>query len=219
MARENANQAVKSDTKELVLDAAERLFAREGFHNTSLRAITGEAGVNLAAVNYHFGSKMALLEAVFDRRLIPLNAVRRERLEQVREIAREEGHPPRVDEIFRAVIEPTLAFHGSGPGTEHFVTLVGRAMSEPGDTVNEIFVRHMQPLFKLAFELVREALPALTPQDLFWRMQFSIGCISHIMRMYGKFRLVPPGVVPEADTESLTEMMVRYITAGMETRP
>ena len=52
------------DTKERILDAAERLFAREGFHNTSLRAITGEADVNLAAVNYHFGSKEALLDAV-----------------------------------------------------------------------------------------------------------------------------------------------------------
>ncbi len=219
MARANANQEVKSDTKELILDAAERLFARDGYHNTSLRAITGEAGVNLAAVNYHFGSKMALLEAIFDRRLIPLNTVRHERLEQVREIAREEGHPPRVDEIFRAVLEPTLAFRDLGPDTEHFITLAGRAMSEPGDTVNEIYVRHMQPLFTLAFETLREALPDVSPQELFWRMQFAIGCISHIMRMYGKFRLAPEGVALKADSETLTEMLVRFITPGMETRP
>ena len=45
------------DTKQKILAAAEDLFATEGFHQTSLRAITGRAGVNLAAVNYHFGSK------------------------------------------------------------------------------------------------------------------------------------------------------------------
>jgi len=83
-----------SDTKERILDSAEYFFARKGFHNTSLRAITGRAGVNLAAVNYHFGSKEALLEAVFERRLVPLNRVRRQNLEVVRETARKEGRTP-----------------------------------------------------------------------------------------------------------------------------
>ena len=52
------------DTKEKILDAAERLFAEHGFASTSMRDITTEADVNLAAVNYHFGSKLALLQAV-----------------------------------------------------------------------------------------------------------------------------------------------------------
>jgi len=40
-----------SSTKERILDAAERLLAKKGFEATSLRAITAEADVNLAAVN------------------------------------------------------------------------------------------------------------------------------------------------------------------------
>nr|MBA3839938.1 helix-turn-helix transcriptional regulator [Thermoleophilaceae bacterium] len=55
------------DTKQRILDAAERRFAAEGFDGTSMRAVTAEADVNLAAVNYHFGSKAALLEAVVGR--------------------------------------------------------------------------------------------------------------------------------------------------------
>ena len=54
------------DTKARILDAAERLFADNGYSATSLRDITNEAGVNLAAVNYHFGSKEALLSAVLE---------------------------------------------------------------------------------------------------------------------------------------------------------
>ncbi|MBW2093068.1 MAG: helix-turn-helix transcriptional regulator [Deltaproteobacteria bacterium] len=53
------------DTKKRILDSAERLIAEEGYHSTSLRAITCDAGVNLAAVNYHFGSKEHLAEEVF----------------------------------------------------------------------------------------------------------------------------------------------------------
>jgi hypothetical protein len=41
-------------------DNAERLFARDGFEATSLRAITAEAGVNLATVNYHFPSRSSI---------------------------------------------------------------------------------------------------------------------------------------------------------------
>jgi AcrR family transcriptional regulator len=81
----------QGDTKQRILDAAEHLFALEGFRGTSLRDITGRAGVNLAAVNYHFGSKEALLRAVMERRLIPLNQVRIERLTKVRDSARQKG--------------------------------------------------------------------------------------------------------------------------------
>ncbi|CAA9412384.1 MAG: Transcriptional regulator, AcrR family, partial [uncultured Rubrobacteraceae bacterium] len=42
-----------TDTKTRILDAAERLFAERGFEGTSIRAVTAEAGANLAAVGYH----------------------------------------------------------------------------------------------------------------------------------------------------------------------
>ena len=61
------------DTRERILDAAERLFMAHGYEGTSMRQITGEAGVNLAAVNYHLGSKEALVQEVFRRRLDWLN--------------------------------------------------------------------------------------------------------------------------------------------------
>ena len=61
-------------TRERILDTAERHFATYGFSGTSLRALTEEAEVNLAAVNYHFGSKEALYEQVFVRRVAPMNA-------------------------------------------------------------------------------------------------------------------------------------------------
>ncbi len=63
-------------TKERLLDSAEHLFSRRGFSATSVRQITAEANVNLAALNYHFGSKEQLISAVFARRLGPLNEER-----------------------------------------------------------------------------------------------------------------------------------------------
>ena len=49
------------DTRERILETAERLFAESGFEGASVRAITSEAQVNLAALHYHFGSKDQLI--------------------------------------------------------------------------------------------------------------------------------------------------------------
>ena len=58
-------------TKIRILDSAEELFARHGFQKVSLRAITTEAGVNVALINYHFGNKIALLNAVLEAQCRP----------------------------------------------------------------------------------------------------------------------------------------------------
>jgi AcrR family transcriptional regulator len=204
------------DTKQRLLDAAERLFAAEGFHNTSLRAVTGEAEANLAAVKYHFGSKEALLEAVFARRLVPLNTLRRDRLEEVRTLARQAGRRPATADILRAFIEPTLRFRESGPGAEAFVRLVGRAIAEPDDTIRKIFLRLVEPLFRYFYESLSEALPGMPRDVLFWRLHFVLGSLSHIMCISGLVHVLPPGVSPSTDAGSLTALLLDFLTAGME---
>ncbi len=206
----------RADTKERILDAAERLFGAEGFHNTSLRGLTSAAGVNLAAVNYHFGSKEALLEAVFERRLVPLNRVRRERLEAVREAARRDRVLPGAADVLRAFIEPTLHFCKMEPGAESFLPLVGRALAEPDDTIRKIFLRHMEPLFLLLYETLCEALPRLSRTQIFWRLHFTIGAMGHTMCMNGRFKILPPGVETPSDAAFLTQVLLDYIVAGME---
>ena len=49
-----------------------------------MRQITSAAGVNLAAVNYHFGSKEALVQAVLKRRLEEVNRERLRLLDELR---------------------------------------------------------------------------------------------------------------------------------------
>ncbi len=52
-----------SDTKETILSCARDLFARNGFNNTSVRAIAGAAGVDAALVHHYFGTKQQLFAA------------------------------------------------------------------------------------------------------------------------------------------------------------
>lgn len=52
-----------------ILEAAEKLFASQGFHGTSVRDIAQEADVNIAMISYYFGSKEKLIEAIFLKRI------------------------------------------------------------------------------------------------------------------------------------------------------
>jgi AcrR family transcriptional regulator len=59
----------KIDKKDHILDVAERVFSEMGYDGASTRLISGEAGVNMAMLNYYFGSKEGLFLAVFDRKI------------------------------------------------------------------------------------------------------------------------------------------------------
>jgi len=59
----------KIDKKDHILDVAERVFSELGYDGASTRAISGEAGVNMAMLNYYFGSKEGLFLAVFNRKI------------------------------------------------------------------------------------------------------------------------------------------------------
>ena len=59
----------KIDKKDHILDVAERVFSEMGFDGASTRMISGEAGVNMAMLNYYFGSKEGLFLAVIERKI------------------------------------------------------------------------------------------------------------------------------------------------------
>ena len=53
-------------TRQHLIDAALGLFAVQGYDGVTTRALTRAAGVNLAAINYHFGGKQGLYRAVIE---------------------------------------------------------------------------------------------------------------------------------------------------------
>ena len=112
-----------SDTRNRLLDAAQRLFVENGIGTSSLRAITTKAGANLASVNYHFGSKEALIHAVFARSLEPLN---QERLANLDRVEAEAGDsPPELEAVLESFLGPTFRMM-EDPRAREFPCLFGR---------------------------------------------------------------------------------------------
>jgi AcrR family transcriptional regulator len=172
--------------------------------------------VNLAAVNYHFGSKEALLEAVIVRRLTPLNEVRRSQLETLLQKAESAGELPACRDVLRSFVEPTLRLRQQGSETEDFIALIGRTLAEPRGIAMAIFMRHMSPLLQRIFYALHLSLPNLSTSDLFWRMHFAMGSLSHVMRCHERHAMVPDNVNIDLPVDALIEDFLDFTTAGME---
>jgi len=204
------------DTKDRILAAAEALFMEQGYAATSLRAITAQANVNLAAVNYHFGSKEALIREVFDRRLGPLNQARLDYLARVEFEAG--GRPLTPEKILEAMIAPVvqLARDPLKRGAV-FLRLLGRALSEPADTMKQVLPIHYRDVVLRFKEALVRALPDVPEQELVWRMHFTFGAMAYAMAGNDALQLITTCEVEGADdAEAIIRRLVPFLAAGLK---
>lgn len=208
---ESARSSPK-DTKERLLDAAEILFADHGFSDASLRGITGEAQVNLAAVNYHFGSKEELFRAVLKRTLEPMND---ERLRLLDETLRRD--PKDLNGILRAFVGPPLRLQRErGPRGADFLRLLGHAQSDPTTKVRDMVIEQFREVFERFSGALMQALPHLPPDEVIWRMIFFVGSMAHTMALSSDIRRLTQGQLPDDDTEAAVARLIRFIRGGLE---
>jgi len=202
------------DTKEQILDAAEELFADRGFDATSLRTITSKAGVNLAAIHYHYGSKEALIEAVLCRRLDDLN---RERLELLDEYEATAGDDAlELEPLLESFLGPPLRLSADpARRAELFIRLLGHAYTQPGDFLVKLFTTRFGGLVQRYLTAFGRALPELPPEEVVWRFHFMIGIMAHTMAGMHKMGSLGVHVTPASDMDAIIARLVTFVAAGM----
>ena len=199
-------------TKDRILDTAERLFARDGIDATSLRTITAEAGVNLAAVNYHFQSKEALMHAVISRRLDPLNAKRLALLESIEADA---GNAPLpLNKVLDALIGPVFEML-RGPG-KVFAPMMGRILWESSELSQKIFQKHLAHVAARFFTAFERALPDLPRVELYWRLLFVFGTVSHTIGAANVLQGISGGACDPSDVEGTLRRLEAFLLAGLK---
>lgn len=204
----------QSETVERILDAAEQLFAEKGFAETSLRLITSKAGVNLAAVNYHFGSKKALIQAVFSRFLGPFCTSLERELD--RRQAKSEA-PASLEELLELLVEQALVVKPrSGNDLSIFMRLLGLAFSQSQGHLRKYLEEVYGKVFRRYMLLVNETAPRIPPIELFWRVHFMLGAAAFSMSGIKALRAMAEtdfGV--HTSIEQVMRMMVPFLAAGM----
>jgi AcrR family transcriptional regulator len=201
------------ETRTRILDAAEELFMQHGFEGTSMRSLTAKAGVNLAAVNYHFGSKDALIEAVFRRRLDPMNAARLAALDELEA----GGRPPAPELIIRAFIRESLRMIEDGKGGgRNFIRLLGRTYTEPSKPIRQLIGQLYAPSMERFKSALERALPHMPGEELVWRMHFMFGTLSYTLAATDTVQLIA-GCKPEDryDARLLEERLTTFLAAGL----
>ena len=210
----DATTSEQRDTKTRILDAAEILFAENGYKRTSIKALAFRAQVNLAAVNYHFGSKHALVEKVVARRLSLINDLRMEKFRQIEEEAARNGTSPPVPALLRAFVEPVFSVTDTLQKGASFLMIEGRAFAEPDHAIRDIFIRHFKPAFTRLSGLMQAALPDLPAPVLRWRLHFAIGALAHALRVCGT-RPVPDFSPPAGPAGMVVSLLVAFLARGM----
>ncbi len=204
------------DTKTRILDSAEHLFAQDGFHITSMRTITSTAEVNLASINYHFGNKESLLQAVIERRLLPLNKIRADEIKKVIAQAEDNSALPTAKALLQAFIDPTLKFRDSSTGARDFITLVGRSLNEPDETVRNCFLALIFPIFEQLRQALQSALPHLSQATLLIRLQFIMGTINQVMCMRNEPLFKNQTQANNNHYNDAMQQLLQFILAGVE---
>jgi AcrR family transcriptional regulator len=203
------------ETRTRILDVAEELFMQHGFEGTSMRVLTAKAGVNLAAVNYHFGSKDALIEALFRRRLDPMNAERIKGLEALE--AESKGKPLGPDAIIRAFVRPGLShLEDAKGGGRNFIRLLGRTYSEPNKPIRALIGQLYAPAMERYKAALERALPQMPREELVWRMHFMFGTLAYTLAATDTVQLIA-GCKPEDryDARLLEDRLTAFLAAGL----
>lgn len=207
-----------ADTRERILDAAERLFMAYGYDGTSMRQITGEASVNLAAVNYHFGSKEALIREVFRRRLDWLNEERMRVLDRLE--AEAGGQPVKPSLIVDAFFGTLLRMaDDEARGGMTFLRLLGRTLTEPSEFIRAFLAHEYKVVMDRFKEALFRALPDVPKAEIVWRFHFMLGATSYAIAGTDALRLVTDWQIEEEDSvdrlDRLVPRLMSFLIGGL----
>jgi AcrR family transcriptional regulator len=195
------------------MDAAEKLFARRGFHGASVRDITGTAGVDLALVNYHFGSKKQLLAAVIERRGQVLNAERLKRLAEER--LRAAPAPPSTEVVIDAFFDPILErLAHAGAGWHSYFALLAYVNNSP-EWGRKLMGKTFDGVVREFIRAVMASLPGAAPEDIFWGYNFLTGALTLSLAETGRLDALSDGLCRSNDVAALKARLGPYVAAGL----
>jgi AcrR family transcriptional regulator len=184
-----------------ILTAAESLFAEHGYDGVTLRRITAEAGVNLAAVNYHYSDKQSLYLEILAYRLRQLSRARLDRLTEAEACVNGVAVPLEeiVDILAQPLLCPTESMTAFGPASRR---LLGRALVDPLPFLADTLAVEFQPAVARCGQAIRRHLPGLPPADFVWRYSFVVGALHHAAATLHDMKTRTSGLCADHDTDA-----------------
>ena len=203
------------ETKARILDAAEALFAKRGYHGTSIRDISSAARVQNAQTYHHFGSKEGLFRAVVERRGKAHSVSIRGSLDDL--LAACGNELPLLDQLFRAFMQPMVdRVLRSGPGWRNYIRLLAQLANQPQDeSYAAPFGENFDTVVGDYIAQVRRIHPEISAEDTHWSFFFFQSAIIHIVLEAGIVDRQSDGLCRSHDLDLIVDKMARFFSAGV----
>ena len=201
------------DTATRILDAAEVLFAENGFAGTSARDITGSAECNVASINYYFGGKDNLYRQVCKRRL---NELRELRINTINSYMSQSSDKILLEGLLYDFSESFLAPFIEKSCGRNFMRLMLREMLYPQLPANMIYDELLLPVCRILQQAILKLCPELKAQQALWSIFSLFGQLFHTMNINGVMENYPnERFVPAFDLKGAVEHIVAFTKAGI----
>jgi len=193
--------------------AAEKIFADKGFRAMTLRDVTRQAKVNLAAVNYHFGSKTDLMRAVLREHFEPINRLRFARLDAL--VARHAPAPIPVIDIMDALVRPLFeGVNPNGARNPGLIRVIGRAISEPADFIQPFHTEFFGELTRRFLTELHRSCPQMSEEQLQFRLYLAVSTMIGSIVDQARLENMSGGKLDQGDVDRIVHEMVCFVDAG-----
>ena len=199
-------------TRERILDAAEDLFARQGYFAATIRGITQAAAVELSLSRYYFGSKDELFRQVVSRRADTICAMLDASLASV-----SQGRRPDLREVVEAMIRPATERLASGDaGWRNYLRLLSGfgSLNERHDLLAPWRERYA-PTATRYRQALSAAMPDAPDAVVAWGLHFLHTLLGHALLDVGVTRYVAGEIEGSVRWAELREQLVRHVVGGL----
>lgn len=199
--------ARRADTATRIRLTAERLFARRGLDDVSIRDITAAAGVSTSSLYHHFGSKAALVEAILDQRVHELLG---RRAELVASMGGPDGLTLR--QVVVALVVPTAEMAGDRRGgAANYVRFLGAVMAHRRYAP---LIARVVPHAADELALLEPVTPQLTTEERALRFAVAKSMLNQVLGEPGHALQVWMDAHPVATGPDLAEHLVDFLVGA-----
>jgi AcrR family transcriptional regulator len=200
----------QEDARARLIDVAIKLFAEKGYEGTSVRDLATAAGVNVAAVSYHFGSKDELYHEALRACLAPCGEMR-ERMQKHLDAALKNRSRKAAEEALRGCIQDFLEMLVS-PAARHS-HLVMREQSEGKQRFEPVIREFFQPVGSILREVILMLAPGLPEMRVFMVISGIIGQCLHIYKARVSYRVLAGVDSHSPEYIEMTSKHIAHLTA------
>jgi AcrR family transcriptional regulator len=195
-----------SDTRQQLIDAGRRLFARNGVYQTSLKQIVEDAGQkNTSALHYHFGGRGGLLAAIIEGNNHQIEIDRKEMLDSF-------GTSASLDQLVQAVTYPLARQMKTSHGLE-FIIIVSQLQDKfrLWDTASQTPPQALRAFHAISDRLAEEFDVATRRERVELFLNLVVSSLSARARL--RLRGVEPELLGRDFIENLVTMSVGALQA------